>query len=379
MRVLFAGGGTGGHVFPALSVADELKSRLPGFEALFVGTKDGLEAGAVPDAGYPIRFISSRSVRGKGFPGKLLTLTALSVGLLQAARIISRFKPNLVFGSGGYASAAAILAASLLRRRIVLQEQNSIPGLTNRLLAPRAARIYLGFEKAREYMGKHRGLVVTGNPLRREIVSEGVRRPREVFGLAEGSPLLLVFGGSQGASRLNRAAVEFILAREDVQAILQTGGTDYGWMRESLKGAEGRVFVSPFLKKIHVAYRAADVALARAGALSISELAAVGLPSILVPYPFAADDHQRHNASLLVSAGGAVLMENGQLSGRSLGDVLARLLGDRAGLERMKRSLLSVARFDAARRITDDILSLCTGAGSGSANRFHAGVTRCVS
>ena len=157
-RVLFAGGGTGGHVYPALSVAMELKRRYPGFEALFVGTKSGLEAKVIPQAGFDIRFIFSRGVRGKGIAGKVLTMASLLVGFFQSLQVISRFRPDLVFGSGGYASAAVVMAASILRITIVLQEQNSIPGLTNRLFASRARRIYTGFERTREYFKKRANL-----------------------------------------------------------------------------------------------------------------------------------------------------------------------------------------------------------------------------
>ena len=362
LRVLFAGGGTGGHVYPALSVATELGGRVPRFEALFVGTRGGLEARVIPEAGFPIRFIFSRGMRGRGLLGKGLTMASLLVGFFQAMRIISGFKPDLVFGSGGYASAAVVLAASLLGCTIVLQEQNSIPGLTNRLLASRARRIYIGFERARAYLEGKAEIVHTGNPLRREIVGMEGADPFATFGLEKGAPVLLVFGGSQGAHRLNEAAVDYLLSRERVQAIIQTGDRDYRRIEERAAPLGARVHVAPYISNMNLAYRAASVALARAGALSVSELAAVGLPAVLVPYPFAADDHQRYNAELLADAGGAVVIDDGELDGERLGGAIDALLeGSGTRLAEMRLALERVGRRDAAAAICDDMISLVSG------------------
>ncbi len=358
MKVIFAGGGTGGHVYPALSVADVLSSRVRGFRALFVGTRSGLEAKVLPGTRHEIRFIFSRGARGRGIAGKLITMACLSIGFLQAVRILMQFRPDIVFGSGGYASAAVVMAASMLRYRIVLQEQNSIPGLTNRLLASKARRIYLGFEKAKGYFENHQGAMVTGNPLRPMILDAGKTGSRAEFGLDDARPVLLVFGGSQGAMSLNRAAVEYFHHNEGVQGIIQTGERHFEWVREQIEPAGRRVYVSPYITHIHRAYKAADVALARAGALSVSELAAVGLPAILVPYPHAADNHQVSNAEILVKAGGAVMLFDSELSGVSLAETLQGLFGEPERLECMRQSLLGSGRSDAARVIADDMLRL---------------------
>ena len=358
-RILFAGGGTGGHVYPALSVAMELERRHDGFEALFVGTKSGLEARVVPQSGFDIHFIFSRGARGRGIAGNVLTMASLLVGFFQSLQVISRFKPDLVFGSGGYASAAVVMAASMLGITIVLQEQNSIPGLTNRLLASRARRIYTGFERAREHFKNGDRVVHTGNPLRKEIVAAVTDDPFAVFGLEPGHPVLLVFGGSQGARKLNEAAVEYLEMRDDVQAIIQTGDGDYEWVKERLNRLDAKVHVAPYISNMNLAYRASTAALARAGALSVSELAAVGLPAVLVPYPFAADDHQRFNAEVLVDAGGAVMIQNCDLNGEALGRVLDQFFfgyGER--LDAMRRALEAVALRNADEVICDDIDSL---------------------
>jgi UDP-N-acetylglucosamine--N-acetylmuramyl-(pentapeptide) pyrophosphoryl-undecaprenol N-acetylglucosamine transferase len=365
MRIVFAAGGTGGHILPALSVADELRSRFPTLDALFIGTRVGLEAKLVPDAGYHIRYISARGIRGKGTSARIRNGASIACGFAQSLGILSRFKPDVVFGSGGYASAAVVCAASFLRKMIVLQEQNSIPGLTNRLLARSAKRVYLGFERAAEYFGKHSGVLVTGNPLRAELLAPPLATSKADFGLNADAPVLLVFGGSQGAHTLNRFAAEYLLERPNVQAIVQTGEQDYRWVKERL-GETGRIFVAPYIAAMHRAYGAADAALARAGALSVSELAVVGLPSILVPYPFAADNHQYYNAVFLADVGGAVVIRDRELNGGTLAAALDALLLDPARRAAMKRALEKVARRDAAKMIADDMETLISAGGRGS-------------
>lgn len=373
MRVVFAGGGTGGHLYPALAVAEELSSRDASFEALFVGTARGIESRVVPRAGYGIELIPSRGARGKGPLGKAVTAAMLAAGTVRSMGILRRFSPDLVFGSGGYASVAAVTAAWLTRRPVVLQEQNSVPGLANRTLAPAAKRIYLGFEKAKGYFRKGAPVMVTGNPLRGGIGAEGrgsdagagSADARSMFGLPVGGRVLLVFGGSQGAMTLSRAASDYILRREDLRAIVQTGEAGYAEISEKLHSAGERVHVSAYIEDIGKAYEAADAALARAGALSVSELAEAGLPSVLVPYPHCADDHQRHNASVLTEAGGAVMIEDSRLDADSLAAALDPMLGDQAGsgeeLDRMRSALAPFRGRRAAAAIADDMTALAEG------------------
>ncbi len=359
--MVFAGGGTGGHLYPALAVAEELSSRHEGFEALFVGTSRGIESRVVPAAGYGIELISSRGARGKGAAGKAVTGAMLAAGIVQSMGIIRRFRPDMVFGSGGYASVAAVSAAWLMRRPIVLQEQNSIPGLANRTLAPMAKRLYLGFEKTRGYFKKGAPVMVTGNPLRSSILPGPDVSARNDFGLSADGHVLLVFGGSQGAMTLSRAAAEYLLRRTDIQAIVQTGKNGYEEIREMLAGTSGRVFVSSYIEDIGRAYAAADFALARAGALSVSELAAAGLPSVLVPYPHCTDDHQAHNASVLVDAGAAVMIEDSKLDADSLAAALDPVISDPGRLGGMRGALAPFQGKHAAAVIADDMERLAGG------------------
>ncbi len=360
MRVVFATGGTGGHLYPAIAVAEKMQERAGSFQPLFVGNRSGMELIDSRKYGFRSRSIISRSIRGRSLPGVIATLISLAAGTVQSLFILARFKPDLVMGFGGYASAAVVIASVLLRRRIVLQEQNSIPGTTNRLLARTALRIYLGFENAGRFLGDREAekSIFTGNPLRRDITSPYSGDARKAFGLRTDIPVLLVFGGSQGARSLSRAAAEYFLENPQVQGIIQTGRAEYGRVAELLSGVGSRVFIAEYISNIREAYEAADMALARAGALSVSELAAVGLPSILVPYPHATDDHQTLNARYLEEGGGAVLIKDRYLYGDGLNEVINKIIDDKSKLESMGRAAKEKGIPGAASLIVDDIEKL---------------------
>jgi len=354
-RVVFAGGGTGGHIYPAIAVADELRRRHPDIESIFVGTRSGLERRIVPEAGYGIEFIFAKGLRGRGLLGKFITIAGISIGVFQAISILTRLKPILVFGSGGFASAATLIAASLLRYPIAIQEQNSIPGLTNRMLARYARRVYTGFKMAGGYFKKHPGLSYTGNPLRSAFFEEIDCNPRAHFGLSEKSPVVLVFGGSRGAHSLNVSAVEMFKRMKNVQGIIQTGERDFEWVRKELQEYADRVVVRKYLDRIVLAYRASDIVVARAGALSVSEISCMRVPSILVPYPYAADDHQYFNARELADVGGCIVVRDKELSGEKLALMVEDLISDPKRLSRMREALTEVSVCNATERIVDDI------------------------
>jgi len=355
VKIVFASGGTGGHIYPAMAIADEMRDRFDSFNPLFVGTRAGLESEIIGELGYNLRFIVSGPMRGRKFWGRIGTLLGMAAGIVQSLIIVSRFKPDLVIGFGGYASASVVIAASLLGKAIVLQEQNSIPGLTNRLLSRFAERIYLGFDHASRYFRNSSKLLHTGNPLRSVITREYKGNAAAGFGLNRNLPILLVFGGSQGASSLNRAALEYIRSGAQVQMIIQTGKRDYSMMKSELSGLRNMVFVTDYIKNIREAYQAADIVLSRAGALSVSEIAAVGIPSILVPYPFSADRHQVENARYLEEAGGAVVVDDSEISGEKLGSIINNILSDRRKIRNMEEAARSRGISDAACKIVDDI------------------------
>ena len=359
MRVLIAGGGTGGHIYPGIAVAEELKRLDPATAIRFVGGDRGLEGRVVPEAGFELATIGARGLPRRApwkVPGALL---ANAGAFFSSVRIVDEWKPDVVLGTGGYVSAPVVVAAWLRRRPVLLQEQNSVPGLTNRLLARVADEVHLAFSESRGWFARKDRLKLSGNPVRRQILS-GERRPALArFGLTEGVPTVFVFGGSRGARRINEAtldAMQKLRGQLNAQFILQTGKEDFAWARERAEAQSLPVTVVPYLTHIHEAYAAADLVVCRAGAMTLAEIAACGVPAILVPYPFAAYNHQEINAQNLAERGGAVSIRDADLTGERLSLELQRLLRDRETLVRMSVNARRFARPDAAQRIAKSLL-----------------------
>ena len=374
MKILIAGGGTGGHVYPGVAVAEQLKRRHPDTEVMFVGTRRGLEAVAVPEAGFPIRFVLTRGFPRRAWwrwPGAIL---ANVVGLVQSMWVVMAEKPDVVLGTGGYVSGPVALAAVLLGRRLVLQEQNSVPGLANRLLARIADEVHLSFTESRAYFARKDNLRITGNPVRAFILSGERDAGLRHFGLVEGRPTVFVFGGSRGARRINEAALEamrLLNGRVDVQFILQTGREDYEEAGRRVAAEKLPARVLPFLREIHLAYAAADLLVCRSGAMTLAEIAACGTPAILVPYPFAAHNHQEINAANLVERGAATLILDRELTGDRLAREIAHLLADRQLLRRMSAHARTFARLDAAERLVHSLAALAGGTPAAPAADEH--------
>ena len=354
MKVLIAGGGTGGHVYPGIAVAEHLMRTRPGSEVVFVGGRRGLEAQVVPAAGFRLRFIETR-----GFPRRAwwrwpAAVLSNLVGLFQALSVVATERPDVVLGTGGYVSGPVSLAAWMLHRPLLLQEQNSIPGLANRWLARLADEVHLSFVEARSYFPRRDHLKVSGNPIRDYILSGDRGAALQEFGLVAGKPTVFIFGGSRGAHRINEAALEAmrrLKGRVDVQFILQTGRDDLEWARGVVEAEQLPARVLPFLTRIHMAYAAADLVVCRSGAMTLAEIAACGTPSILVPYPHAAHDHQAVNAANLVDRGAAAMILDRELTGERLANEIAHWLTDRQALSRMSANARTFARPDAAERI----------------------------
>jgi len=349
-RIVIAGGGTGGHLYPGLALADVLAAR--SVEVTFVGTAGGIEARVVPEAGFALRLLPGSQLRGGG-PLRALVGGARALrGIAQALGLLGTLRPGLVVGVGGYASVAVVVAARLRRIPVVLLEQNVVPGAATRLLARFARCICLGFAEAAGRLPAGR-TVHTGNPVRAAVA-------RVTPGPARAQPGLLVFGGSAGARRLNQATIEALRllgsSGHAVQLMHQTGAADVESVRAAYAEAGVAARVEPFIADMGEAYAAADVVVARAGAMTCAELTAVGLPSILVPYPHAADDHQRRNAEVLVAAGAAEMILDPELDGAGLAAGLARLLDDRERRAAMAARARALGRPDAAERVAAECL-----------------------
>jgi len=346
-RLAVMAGGTGGHVFPALAVAGLLREQ--GMEVFWIGTRRGLEARLVPANGFLLEWISIEGLRGKG-PRQLLAAPfKLAAALRQAADILRRRRPDLVLGMGGFAAGPGGLAAKFLDVPLVIQEQNRVPGLTNRWLSRIAARV---FQASPGSFPAGRGAITSGNPVRPEILA--LKTPRERLVSRSGPGRLLVIGGSLGARVLNETvagAVATLPPGQRPQIRHQAGERTLETARGAYVEAGVEAQIIPFIENMAEAYAWADLVVCRAGALTVSELAAAGVGSILVPYPYAVDDHQTANALYLVEAGAAWLLSQTELSPASLGRMLAGLFSDRSRLIAMAQAARGRAEPDAAEKI----------------------------
>ncbi len=351
LRVLIAGGGTGGHVIPALAIARELRDT-HGAEVQFVGTARGLETKLVPEAGFPLELIHVGQLKNVSVATKLRTIADLPLGVMRCVGLVRSFKPDVVVGVGGYASGPAMMAAILLRVPTLAFEPNAVPGLANRLVGKRVSAAAVNFEETRRYF---RGARVTGIPVRQEFF--------EIAPNPAGATLrLLVFGGSQGARVLNevmpKIAGSLLEAFPELEIVHQTGGrhgvsTSEAYERAGLLGERvgGRVRVQPYLDGMVQEIAAADLILCRSGASTVAELAAAGKAAVLVPFPQAADDHQRKNADVFAAAGAAELIVEAELTPDGLLEVLGGLLEDDARRDEMGRMARGLAHPGAVKEI----------------------------
>jgi UDP-N-acetylglucosamine--N-acetylmuramyl-(pentapeptide) pyrophosphoryl-undecaprenol N-acetylglucosamine transferase len=352
-RIVIAGGGTGGHLYPGIAVARELRRRLPEVVVTFAGTDRGIERTVVPREGFDLDVLRSAGLKGMSIGAFIRGLALLPASGIDAWGIVSRRRPHLVIGVGGYSSGPVVLVAALRRIPTLLLEQNAVPGFTNRALARFVSSAAVTFETTLAYFGR-RGFV-TGNPVRPEFFDPA---PASVGG----PPRILIFGGSQGAHAINMAMVEAaprLAAHSGRLAIThQTGERDLERVRGGYRDAGLSARVEPFLFAMDREMKAADLVICRAGATTLAELTAAGRPSILVPLPTAADDHQRKNAEVLAHAGAAELLEQSQMTGERLAARIVALASDAAQRDRMSKAALGLARPGAAAAIVDKALDL---------------------
>jgi len=364
VRLVIAGGGTGGHLFPGIAVAEEFLSRAEGNEVLFVGTERGIEARVLPRLGFPVEFIAAAGIRGKGGLSQLKGMTMLLYGYSQSRRILKEFRPDLVLGVGGYASGPVVLAARGMQIRRFIHEQNAIPGMTNKLLARVADEVFISLDESRSFFPKGKTLL-TGNPVRKEILAGVGNPPQPPFDKGgcppgRGDFRLLIFGGSAGAHSVNQAvmaALPFLARfRERLSITHQTGENDLAEVREAYRREGFAAEVVPFIDDMAGAYRDATLVVCRAGATTIAEVTACGKACIFIPYPHAVDDHQRRNAEALLKKGAGFMLLEQELSGERLAQQIGELLETPALIESAGANARELARLDAARVIVDEML-----------------------
>lgn len=354
LRIMVAGGGTGGHVYPGIAIVEALGERAR-VEALFVGAQGGVEQGIFERAALAHSLLPGYGLRRASLSRKLAAPFTLAAGVARASRLVRAFKPDVVLGTGGFASATVVMASVLARVPRVLQEQNSVPGLVNRRLARYASLVLLGYEESRAWLPAGVASLVVGNPIRR-LPRATREEAARYFGLDASRPVVLVIGGSRGAHSLNMAGAD-AARRCDVQFIILTGRADFAEAQKRA-GGTSRVRVLEYLDDVHYAYSLADVAVARSGASSCFELALFGVPAIFVPYPFAADAHQEKNAAPLVKAGAAVVISDAELTGEKLAQTLGVLLDDAPLRARMAKAMQDWSKPNAARDSASAILEV---------------------
>jgi len=360
IRVLLAAGGTGGHVYPAIAIADAIREIHPDSEILFVGTRDRMEWHTVPKSGYEIRSVWISGFHRRLTPQNLLFPFKLVTSLFQSRSILKSFKPDVVVSCGGFAAGPVGWAAARMGIPVVIQEQNSFPGVTNRMLAKHASAIFTAFKDAKKHLPAEK-VKLTGNPVRQQLAKTGRKEAMESFGFKKKKPVLLVLGGSGGALAINRAMEEHLEELHDalnMQIIWQCGDRYYDNLKEKIKIEEHpNLRLLPYIDNMPAAYGAADLVLTRAGAGTCSELMMVGLPAILVPSPNVAGDHQAKNAASMVKADAARLLKEEKLM-EKLPELIRKLIFNEQKLEKMHKAMKTLAKPDAAHTIAKEIFTL---------------------
>jgi len=358
-RILLAGGGTGGHVYPAIAIADAIEEIAPDAAIVFAGTRDRMEWEKVPQAGYDIRPITVSGIQRRLTVENLKFPFKLAKGMIDSFRLVGDFDPDVAVGTGGYVSGPVLLAATLRARPLVLQEQNAYAGLTNKLLSRRAAQVHIAFEEARDYI-PNAPCILSGNPTRQALQTADRTAAREHFDVPEEATLLLLTGGSLGSQALNDAMEahyrDFLDEHEDAHILWQCGARYYDALSERVDRGE-RMHLMKFIDRMDWAYAATDLALCRAGAITCSELMVTRTPSILVPSPNVTEDHQTKNARSMEKGDAAVLLPEPEL-GERFAPAVRELLADEDRRAQMARAAGRLACPDAARHIAHSVLSL---------------------
>ena len=359
LRIILAGGGTGGHLYPAIAIAEEMKALRPKVDIVFVGTKGKIESRVVPEKGYDLKTIWVGGWSRRLSLGMVLFPFKLMVSFIQSYVFIKKFRPHVVVGTGGYVSGPVLYVATLLRIPTLIQEQNSYPGIASRLLAGRVDEVHVTFEVTKKYLKKgKRKIKVSGNPTRAALGTVKREHGALFFGLDAKKKTVLVFGGSLGAVRLNDAILTLVqdLIAADIQLIWQTGTQDYDRIK-SAAPLPNLIAVVSFIDRMEFAYAASDVVVCRAGATTVAEITRVGIPAILVPYPYAAADHQVVNASTVADSGAAIVVLEHELPGK-LRTTLFNLLESRSERKKMSKRSLTLARPHAGRDLAEAAMRL---------------------
>ena len=357
MKIIIAGGGTGGHLFPGIAIAEEFLKRDEKSSILFIGTEQGLEKKILPDMGFDLQTIDVGGIRGKGIMKSIGALFKIPWSLAQSFAVIREFLPDIVIGMGGYGSGPPLIMAHFMGFKTVIAEQNAIPGVTNRILGMFVDRVFLAFSETRRWFSEKR-VVVAGNPIRKEFLRG--KRGQERSG---GKFTLLIFGGSQGAHSINRTALDSLKylngIKDKLKIVHQTGDTDFEWVTEVYADCGMDADIFPFIDDMASAFKSADLLICRAGATTVAEVTAMGKAAIFVPFPFAVGDHQAENARLLTDAGAAEMILEKDINGRFLAEAVERLYrSPRTAIGEMEGKSAKLGNIRAAADIVSECIYL---------------------
>lgn len=354
MKVILAGGGTGGHIFPAISIAEEIERRSEKNKVLFVGTKTGLEKEIVPKNGFEIQFVNSKGIIGKGTLHKLRAIFSVLTSIISSFKILRNFKPDIVIGVGGYVSGPTVLAAYLNRIPSAICEQNFIPGFTNKVLSKFVKKIFISFDDGKKFFPQKK-VVVTGNPVRTDLVDTIVfKSDRKTDALG-----IFIMGGSQGAKKLNNVVPESLkkVGIKNMLVVHQTGEKDKLFVKKKYKDLEIKAEVKSFIDNIKEVYLKSDLVISRAGASTISELSIMGKPSILIPYPYATYNHQLFNAKFMEKQGASILIEEKELNSVTLAEKISQIT-KKNSLNKMSEAAKKIGKPEAVKNIVDELASM---------------------
>lgn len=360
MKVLIAGGGTAGHINPGLAIAKYIQYKKSDANILFVGTQRGMEKILVPREGFELQFIRVMGFQRKILSQNMKAFRELFRGLKDAYRIVKEFKPDIVIGTGGYVCGPVLLLASMMKIPTLIHEQNAFPGVTNRILSRFVDSVAISFKESAMYFSDQKKLVLTGNPIRSELLHTNRQEARERLGILGDKPFVAVFGGSRGAEKINQTMIEMLKDEYqdgEFEVLFASGEFDFERVSEAIKNKQCKFAkVVPYIFNMADVMTAADLLVARAGAMTVSEIAAVGVPSILIPSPHVTANHQEHNARVLESQGAAIIILEKNISSQLLYQQMKSLLSDKEQLVKMGKFAKKVGNLNAVEKIYSIIL-----------------------
>ena len=362
LKVLISGGGTGGHVYPGISLACELRIRDHENDILFVGTNKGMEAKIVPREGFKFETIIAKGIKRQLCLDSVKAIFIFFISLVQSIKILKKYRPDIVIGTGGYVSGSVVLMATILKIPAFIHEQNAVPGITNKLLSCFADKTFISFKQSKKYFWCKQRLFFSGNPIRIKRTEQFREDNYRQLDLDPSKKTILVIGGSKGAASINRAVIAGIhllnhTVKKDWQVLLISGEDDFKQINSKADNKRDTFIVKSYLYDMDKAYLLADLIICRAGATTLAEVNAYGIPSIIIPYPFATDNHQEMNARILEKNGAAMVILEKELSGATLSRLLSLLLDDQGRLKAMAQKSKELGRIDAAKKIIDVVLS----------------------